>query len=542
MSTQVAGVGSVGLHPSEGLKNTKLKLIGGILSVVVPIFLWYLPTSLEPKAQHALAITTFMIICWLAEPIDHAIAGFIGCYLYWALGVAKVEVAFGGFANDTPWFLFGAMLIGAMASKTGLARRIAYLIMSDPGWVVSGIIMVLLGVTGFLVSGMFALTMPVRIGVGVGVTAAASVLGLARLVANLMTGIIGTQYAGILFSLMVTDFLLTMLVPSGIARVVITLSVAMGLLEVYKMGKGTNIGRGMFLVLTYEATVFDKMIIAGAASIVARGAIEKFGGVQVFWSKWFLAYLPCDVLTILAAWWFILKVYPPEQKELAGGKTFIKEELGRMGNWTGAEKRCLTLMLIALGLWLTDFWHHLSPSIVGFGVGLVATLPPIKLLTIEDAKKINFFPIFFVATAISMGNVLVSTNALKILTDVMFTWMTPVIHHTYFSTLILYWTAFVYHIFLASEPSMLGTSVPLLMQFAKTNSLDPLSVGMIWTFAAGGKILVYQNAVLIVGYSYGYFNARDILKMGFFLSIVQSLIILFLVPLYWPLIGIGIGH
>ena len=86
---------------------------------------------------------------------------------------------------------------------------------------------------------------------------------------------------------------------------------------------------------------------------------------------------------------------------------------------------------------------------------------------------------------------------------------------------------------------MLGTSVPLLMQFAKTHGLDPLALGMIWTFAAGGKILVYQNAVLIVGYSFGYFTVKDMLKLGFYLSVIQSIILLFLVPIYWPLIGIG---
>ena len=50
----------------------------------------------------------------------------------------------------------------------------------------------------------------------------------------------------------------------------------------------------------------------------------------------------------------------------------------------------------------------------------------------------------------------------------------------------LYWAAFVYHFFLASEISMLGTSIPLVMSFAKTHAMSPLLLGMIWTFAAGG--------------------------------------------------------
>ncbi|MGH9786799.1 MAG: anion permease, partial [Terriglobia bacterium] len=92
---------------------------------------------------------------------------------------------------------------------------------------------------------------------------------------------------------------------------------------------------------------------------------------------------------------------------------------------------------------------------------------------------------------------------------------------------------------IGDEISMLSTSIPVLMNFAKAHGLDPLAIGMIWTFAAGGKIFVYQSGVIIVGYSYGYFDSRDMLRMGLALTVVESLILLLLVPLYWPLIGLG---
>jgi hypothetical protein len=45
--------------------------------------------------------------------------------------------------------------------------------------------------------------------------------------------------------------------------------------------------------------------------------------------------------------------------------------------------------------------------------------------------------------------------------------------------------------------------------------------------------------VLIVGYSYGYFNSVDLLKVGFILTVVESAILMLLVRFYWPLIGIS---
>jgi di/tricarboxylate transporter len=102
----------------------------------------------------------------------------------------------------------------------------------------------------------------------------------------------------------------------------------------------------------------------------------------------------------------------------------------------------------------------------------------------------------------------------------------------------LYWTAFIYHIFSGQEVAMLSLSLPPLMQFATLHHLDPLRVGMIWTFAIGGKIFIYQAAVLIVGYSYGFFEEWDLFRIGLSLTVVQAIILIVLVPFYWPLIGL----
>ena len=452
----------------------------GALTVCVPVLLWFLPLALEPKAQHAIAISLFMILAWATEVMDHGLTGLIGCYLFWALGVAKFDVAFGGFAEDTPWFLMGALLFGTMASKSGLAKRLAYLV----------------------------------------------------------TIRIGTSYSRLLLALILSDFLLTLLVPSGMARVTIMATIATGLIGAFGLGPGSNVGRGMFLILTYTAGVFDKSIIAGAAAITGRGIIESAGHVEVLWSQWLVAYLPSDILTILVAWRLTLWLYPPEIASLPGGIQHLKDELRKAGPWTPLEKKSLALMFLAILFWATDFLHHIPSSQIGLGIGLLGVLPFTGILGIEDLKKINFLQLFFVAAALSMGKVLAASNGLSVLTNVVFAWLEPLLSRPFLSTLALYWTGFVYHLFLASEISMLGTSTPLLMQFALAHDLSPLKLGMLWVYSAGGKIFVYQSGVLVIGYAYGYFRAKDILRLGLIMSLVDSLLLLIVVPFYWPLIGI----
>jgi sodium-dependent dicarboxylate transporter 2/3/5 len=460
--------------------NAPLVIIGQILCVLVPLLVWFAPLPIESITKHGFAIVAFMVIAWITQAMDYALAGFVGCFLFWALGIVKFPVAFSGFANDTAWFLFGALLLGVIATRSGIARRLAYFIM-------------------------------LRIGI---------------------------TYPRILLGLIVTDFLLTFIVPSGIARVVIMASIALGLAEAFKAAPGNNLSRGMFLILSYTANIFDKMIIAGAGSITARGLIEQFGGVEVLWSYWFIAFLPCSIITVVAAWWLTLWLYPPESATLAGGYEFLRAEIQKMGPWTAVEKKAALLLAAAILLWLTDFAHHISPAVIGMGVGLFALLPRVGILEIEDMKRLNYLPVFFVAAAVSMGTVLSATKGLTVLTNHMFAWMQPYMTNILTTTVVLYWSAFVYHFLLASEISMLGTSIPLVMEFAKSHGMHPLLLGMIWTFAAGGKLFAYQSGVLIVGYSYGYFAARDLVRMGAALTVVEFIVLMLLVPFYWPLIGL----
>jgi len=455
-------------------------LIGGALSVGLPCALWFAPLPMDLTEKHALAIASFMIVAWITEVLPHAVTGIIGCYLFWVLKVVGFEAAFSGFADQTPWFLFGAGLIGMMATKSGLARRLAYMV----------------------------------------------------------TSTVGAGYSRLLLGFILSSFLLTFLVPSGIACVIIMAAVAVGVMDVFGLGRGSNVGRGIFVTLTYTAGIFDKMVIAGATSILGRGMIEKITGIQVYWSQWLLAFFPCAVITIFFTWRLVLWLYPPEKEALEGGAKFLRESLAKMGPWSRDEKKSMLLMLIAIALWSTDLIHHISPAIIGIGIGLLATVPGLGVLDQEDLKRLNYLPVFFTAAAIGMGNVLVQTKALDAMTAIMFDWMRPWVANVYSIVLVPYWTAFCYHIFLGNEISMLATSMPPLLNFAKSSGLHPLPIAMVWAFASGGKIFVYQSGVMVTGYSYGYFKAADLLRVGICLTVVESLVLLLMVPFYWPLLGI----
>jgi anion transporter len=460
-------------------RSLPLRLAQTLFCLGAGAAVWLSPLAVPGNTKAALAISAMMIIAWMTEVMEYASAGLVGLFLFWIFGIAKPEVIFSGFVNDASWFYIGAVFLGTMATKTGLPLRIA----------------------GFVVNR------------------------------------VGLTYSRLLLGLIVISFLLTFIVPSGVARVVIMAPICIGVINLFGMDKGSNIGRGIFLLVTYTCAIFDKMIIAGTGAITARNVIERIGGVEVTYSFWLLAFFPCSIATILVGWRLALWLFPPEIASLESRRSEVQAHFRSVVPWSPMATKASLLVLLALGLWLTDWLHGISAAKVAFGVGLIGLLPFMDVLNAEDFRKANLLPYFFVAAALGMSEVLRTTGGLKVLTDVFLGGMEPLLANKLIAVPVLYWTAFVYHFFTASEISMLATSLPVLMEFAKTHGLDALWVGMVWTFAAGGKLFAYQSAPLIVGYAYGYFRHVDMLKLGLLLTVVEFLALLFCTGLYWPLLG-----
>jgi sodium-dependent dicarboxylate transporter 2/3/5 len=462
-----------GIPPRSGV-------IGAVLGPLVGGAIWWLPLGLEPAAHRALAIAAFMVVYWITDPVEPGITALLGCVLFWALQVAPFPSAFRGFTTTSPWFVFGALLMGEAASRTGLAQRVGYLVMSR----------------------------------------------------------VGASHSRLLLGVITLAWLLNFLIPSPTAELAIMAPLAMGLVAAFGLGPRSNVGRGVFVILTYTCSLFSKMNLAASSTIVTRGILETQAGVQVWWSQWFIAHVPAALLTIAASWLVIRWLYPPEQSTLPGGKQYLQAALHAMGPWTRAEQKTLAWLLAALGLWATDAWHQTHPAVIALGVGLLLTLPRVGVLEATAVRQVNFLLILFVSGAIGMGHVLAETGALALVTGPLVRVIIPLLSDAVRAAMALYWGGVLYHVLLGDPNAMVSTSLPVLLQAVEGHGYNAMLVGMIWSFASGGILFVYQSAVAVLGSSYGYFEGKDLLKVGAVLTLVEGAILLGLVRVYWPLIGL----
>jgi di/tricarboxylate transporter len=300
-----------------------------------------------------------------------------------------------------------------------------------------------------------------------------------------------------------------------------------------------NFSRGLFVMITTICGFIGVMVLSGATSMMTRGIVEEQTGIQILWSQWLLACLPLNLLTMVAAILIVRWLYPVETKELLGGAAYFEKTLAEMGPWSAAEKKALFWFLLAVGLWASDSLHHVNPAVIGMGIGLALSLPKIGVLEAKAAKQINFYVIIFSAGALSMGAVLVDANVLPLLTGRLVGMLQPFLSNVFAYTAAFYVAAFTYHFIFANRQTMLITSLPLLLAFGTAHGLNVIPIALLWTIGGGGGLFVYQSGVYVLGYSYGCFEAKDFIKVGVLLTLVQAVLMFFLVPYYWPLIGLS---
>ena len=94
-------------EPLDHPTNTNVVLVGQGLCILVPFVIWFMPLDVDPTIKHVLAIVGFMIIAWITQAVDYVLAGFIGCFLFWALGSSSLRLHFPVSPTTPPGFSSG---------------------------------------------------------------------------------------------------------------------------------------------------------------------------------------------------------------------------------------------------------------------------------------------------------------------------------------------------------------------------------------------------------------------------------------------------
>jgi DASS family divalent anion:Na+ symporter len=301
------------------IKNKLLRwvivLAAGLSVLLVPT-----PEGITPNSWRLLAIFVATITGSIVRPLAGGAVVLLGVSAIALTGVLPVNEALAGYADPIVWLVLAAFFMSRGMIKTGLGRRIAFVLIRA----------------------------------------------------------IGRHSLGLGYALVLTDMLLAMVIPSTGARAGgIIYPVAKSLAEAYESRPGVSAGRlGAFLMpLVYQCDVIVcAMFLTGQASnvLIAKFASEVTG-IQLTYSQWAIGAVVPGVLSLLAFPLLLYRIFPPEVKHTPAAAELAAAELKLMGRMAWGEKVMLTVFALVAGLWMTTAFHGINYAVVAL-VGICVLL------------------------------------------------------------------------------------------------------------------------------------------------------------------------
>ena len=110
---------------AAGVRRGHLLLVA---AVGVAIWLVPPPAAVDPRAWHLLAIFVATIVGLVSKPVPLGAVTFLSLAVALATRTLTLPEVLSGFANTTAWLIVSAFFIAAGFIRTGLGRRIAYVL------------------------------------------------------------------------------------------------------------------------------------------------------------------------------------------------------------------------------------------------------------------------------------------------------------------------------------------------------------------------------------------------------------------------------
>jgi len=212
--------------------------------------------------------------------------------------------------------------------------------------------------------------------------------GLGKRIAFLIIRKFGTSSLKLGYSVVAADMFISPAFPSNTARsgVLFPIVNALASDSGSKVADGTRKKLGAFLMMTSMAgiTLSSSLWLTAMAANPAGAKMAKEAGVEISYGSWAIAAsLPVLILFFLIPW-VIFKIYPPEVKETPDAPQIAAEALEKMGPVHRNEWIMAVTFIVMVFLWIMSGSWGLNKTAVAFG-GL-GVLMVTHIFTLDDLR------------------------------------------------------------------------------------------------------------------------------------------------------------
>ncbi|NDV18373.1 DASS family sodium-coupled anion symporter [Pseudodesulfovibrio sp. JC047] len=350
------------------------KKYGTIIAIAVALCVWLLPTpeTMTITQHKLLTIFSGAVVVWITLSMSIATSTMMLVpILYLWVGnptgavneaghlIRSAKFAISGFGSPALWLLVTGFIISTAMTETGIAQRLALVMMKR----------------------------------------------------------FGKTPLGAILTPMFANLLISPLTPSNTARTAAMLPIVEGVAQAYQVEKGkSNFGKALFLSNTFASNItaggFQTATIPNPISIALIAAALGTTAIGTTWGYWTLAALPTTILVLIGTPLLLRVLFKPEMTTIPGGIEYVDRELKKMGPLSREEIKALLYFILALVLWSTDAWHKMSSAMLAFLVSGLILAPSIGVLSWKQAeKKIPWELFVYFGGVITLSNTLIKTEA-----------------------------------------------------------------------------------------------------------------------------------
>ena len=316
-------------HPQKTKHKHYLQLLVFFIGIVI----WFLPTpdGLSNQAWQLFAIFISAIIAVIINAMPILASAIIAASVAVLTGVMSAKQAYSGFGESFILLIIVAFLIARGVIKSGLGKRIAFLIIKR----------------------------------------------------------FGKSSLGLSYSVIAADMFISPAFPSNTARsgVLFPIVNALASDSGSNVADGTRKKLGSFLMMSSMAglTLSSTLWLTAMAANPAGAKMAAQYGVEISYGSWALAAsVPVIVLFFLVPW-VLFKIYPPEIKNTPDAPKIAQDALNTMGKFSKNEFIMAVTFVVMVVLWIFSGSLGLDKTAVAL-LGL-AVLMLSNIFTYDDLKN-----------------------------------------------------------------------------------------------------------------------------------------------------------
>lgn len=463
------------------------KLIKWLIPLAIGCAIWFapIPEGVKPEAWQLFAIFLSAIIAFITGPASMGIISFAAIIMVALTKTLTIDQALSGFANSTIWLIVSAFLLSRGFVKTGLGKRIAFILIKLFG------------------------KSPIRLA----------------------------------YTLLISDLIIAPATPSNTARTGgIMYPITRSLASAFGSepdGTRRKIGAYLIQVIAQTSAVTSAMFMtANAPNPMIVSLVAATFAISMSWGEWALAAVVPGIVSLILIPLVMYKIYPPELKETKMAQEIAANELNAMGPISFAEKIMLGVFVGCLVLWATATITKLNATTVALlGVFILLITDVINWDDVQ-AEKGAWDTLVWMGTLIALATFLTKLGFIPWLAKSIgislggIDWL-PALG-------ILFLIYYYIHYIFASLSAHAAALYIAMTSVAIAMGAPPMLTLLMFAYASALFLPLthYASGPAPILFGSGYITQAEWWKIGFIFSVIYIVVWVGLGSVWWKILGL----